>query len=142
VNADKFVLILFVVVKYVFVYLTCVFVCIYSLYMYMPSTLRNVNNLDFDCEIQLGVTYKRQDFEWFFVCLMCTKMGLKKSSLYSYIFSFFVLKPWATWSTKSCGLTIVQFLNKLIVSCKEAVQVPFYFFGGLFLNWIVIFYSN
>jgi hypothetical protein len=42
---------------------------------------------------------------------------------------------------KQEGLTIVHFLNKLIVSCKEAVWFPFYFFG-LFLNWIVIFYSN
>jgi hypothetical protein len=44
------------------------------------------------------------------------------------------LKPWATWSAlgeKQEGLTIVHFLNKLIVSCKEAVRFPFYiFFGG------------
>jgi hypothetical protein len=43
---------------------------------------------------------------------------------------------------KQEGLTIVHFLNKLIVSCKEAVRFPFYFGGGVFLNWIVIFYSN
>ena len=78
----------------------------------------------------------------FFLYLMCTKMYLnglhgnwinivfkKKSSLYS--FFFFVLKPWATWSAlgaKQEGLTIVYFLNKLIVSCKEAVRFPFYIF--------------
>jgi hypothetical protein len=28
------------------------------------------------------------------------------------------------------GLTIVHFLNKLIVSCKEAVRFPLYFFWG------------
>ena len=44
--------------------------------------------------------------------------------------------------TKGEGLTIVHFLNKLIVSCKEAVRFPFYFLLLLFLNWIVIFYSN
>jgi hypothetical protein len=36
---------------------------------------------------------------------------------------------------KQEGLTIVQFLNKLIVSCKEAVRFPFYFYffgGGIF----------
>jgi hypothetical protein len=38
---------------------------------------------------------------------------------------------------KQEGLAIVNFLNKLIVSCKEAVL-----FFLLFLNWIVIFYSN
>ena len=46
---------------------------------------------------------------------------------------------------KQEGLTIVHFLNKLIVSCKEAVRFPFYFFflgGGVFLNWIVMCYSN
>jgi hypothetical protein len=44
---------------------------------------------------------------------------------------------------KQEGLTIVHFLNKLIVSCKEAVRFPFYFcLGAVFLNWIVIFYSN
>jgi hypothetical protein len=31
---------------------------------------------------------------------------------------------------KQEGLAIVHFLNKLIVSCKEAVRFPFYFFGG------------
>jgi hypothetical protein len=41
---------------------------------------------------------------------------------------------------KQEGLAIVNFLNKLIVSCKEAVRIPI--FLGLFLNWIVIFYSN
>jgi hypothetical protein len=41
---------------------------------------------------------------------------------------------------KQEGLAIVNFLNKLIVSCKEAVRIPFFFW--LFLNWIVIFYSN
>jgi hypothetical protein len=43
------------------------------------------------------------------------------------------------------GLTIVHFLNKLIVSCKEAVRfLSIFFWGGrgVFLNWIVIFYSN
>jgi len=29
---------------------------------------------------------------------------------------------------KQEGLTIVHFLNKLIVSCNEAVRFPFYFF--------------
>jgi hypothetical protein len=43
---------------------------------------------------------------------------------------------------KQEDLTIVHFLNKLIVSCKEAVRVPFYLGGGVFLNWIVIVYSN
>jgi hypothetical protein len=48
---------------------------------------------------------------------------------------------------KQESLTIAHFLNKLIVSCKEAVRFPFYFIlfffgGGIFLNWIVIFYSN
>ena len=38
---------------------------------------------------------------------------------------------------KEEGLTIVHFLNKLIVSCKEAVRFPFYFFLFFF-----IFYSN
>ena len=37
---------------------------------------------------------------------------------------------------KQEGLTIVHFLNKSIVSCKEAVRFPFYFFfflgGGIF----------
>jgi hypothetical protein len=33
---------------------------------------------------------------------------------------------------KQEGLTIVHFLNKLIVSCKEAVRFPFYFLGGYF----------
>jgi hypothetical protein len=41
---------------------------------------------------------------------------------------------------KQEGLAIVNFLNKLIVSCKETVRIPI--FLGLFLNWIVIFYSN
>jgi hypothetical protein len=41
---------------------------------------------------------------------------------------------------KEEGLAIVNFLNKLIVSCKEAVRIPI--FCWLFLNWIVIFYSN
>jgi hypothetical protein len=40
---------------------------------------------------------------------------------------------------KEEGLAIVNFLNKLIVSCKEAVRIPIFLF---FLNWIVIFYSN
>jgi hypothetical protein len=40
---------------------------------------------------------------------------------------------------KEEGLAIVNFLNKLIVSCKEAVWIPIFF--GLFLNWIVIFSS-
>jgi hypothetical protein len=31
---------------------------------------------------------------------------------------------------KQKGLTFVHFLNKLIVSCKEAVRFPFYFFLG------------
>ena len=60
---------------------------------------------------------------------------LKKSSLYSLF--FFVLKPWATWSAlgeKQEGLTIVRFLNKLIVSCKEAVGFPFYLFYYYFLG--------
>ena len=45
---------------------------------------------------------------------------------------------------KQEGLTIVHFLNKLIVSCKEAVVYGFLsiFVCLLFLNWIVIFYSN
>ena len=43
---------------------------------------------------------------------------------------------------KQEGLTIVHFLNKLIVSCKEAVRFPLYKKFLLFLNWIVIFYSN
>jgi hypothetical protein len=30
---------------------------------------------------------------------------------------------------KQEGLTIVHFVNKLIVSCKEAVRFPFYFFS-------------
>ena len=42
---------------------------------------------------------------------------------------------------KQEGLTIVNFSNKLIVSCTEVVRFPFHFLG-LFLNWIVIFYSN
>ena len=46
--------------------------------MYMPSTLRNVNNLEYDCEMQLGVTYKRQDFEWFFFMGLVYKNGFKK----------------------------------------------------------------
>jgi hypothetical protein len=33
---------------------------------------------------------------------------------------------------KQEGLTIVHFLNKLIVSCKEAVRFPFYFFVVIF----------
>jgi hypothetical protein len=33
---------------------------------------------------------------------------------------------------KKEGLAIVNFLNKLIVSCKEAVRIPILFF--LFLN--------
>ena len=36
---------------------------------------------------------------------------------------------------KQEGLTNVHFLNKLIVSCKEAVRFPFYIFflgGGIF----------
>ena len=33
---------------------------------------------------------------------------------------------------KQEGLTIVHFLNKLIVSCKEAVRFPFYFFFAIF----------
>ena len=33
---------------------------------------------------------------------------------------------------KKEGLTIVHFLNKLIVSCKEAVRFPFYFFVVIF----------
>ena len=37
---------------------------------------------------------------------------------------------------KQEGLAIVNFLNKLIVSCKEAVRIPIIFW--LFLNWIVI----
>jgi hypothetical protein len=41
---------------------------------------------------------------------------------------------------KQEGLAIVNFLNKLIVSCKEAVRISIFFL--LFLNWIVIFYSN
>jgi hypothetical protein len=41
---------------------------------------------------------------------------------------------------KQEGLAIVIFLNKLIVSCKEAVRIPIFFL--LFLNWIVLFYSN
>jgi hypothetical protein len=42
---------------------------------------------------------------------------------------------------KQEGLAIVNSLNKLIVSCKEAVRIPI-FLLLLFLNWIVIFYSN
>jgi hypothetical protein len=38
---------------------------------------------------------------------------------------------------KQEGLKIVHFLNKLIVSCKEAVRFLSKFFW-LFLNWIVI----
>ena len=33
---------------------------------------------------------------------------------------------------KQESLTIAHFLNKLIVSCKEAVRFPFYFLGGIF----------
>jgi hypothetical protein len=45
---------------------------------------------------------------------------------------------------KQEGLAIVNFLNKLIVSCKEAVRFLsiFFWWGRVFLNWIVIFYSN
>jgi hypothetical protein len=43
---------------------------------------------------------------------------------------------WESWMLSA----IVNFLNKLIVSCKEAVRIPIFFW--LFLNWIVIFYSN
>ena len=41
---------------------------------------------------------------------------------------------------KQEGLAIVNFLNELIVPCQEAVRIPV--FWGLFLNWIVILYSN
>ena len=42
---------------------------------------------------------------------------------------------------KQEGLTIVHFVNKLIVSCKEAVRFPFYYFflggGGYFkTGWL------
>ena len=42
---------------------------------------------------------------------------------------------------KQEGLTIVHFLNQLIVSCKEVYGFLSNFLG-LFLNWIVLFYSN
>jgi hypothetical protein len=42
----------------------------------------------------------------------------------------------ALLGAKQEGLAIVNFLNKSIVSCKEAVRFLFF---GLFLNWIVIF---
>ena len=48
---------------------------------------------------------------------------------------------WMTWRNNTCvttaflgakqeGLAIVNFLNKLLVSCKEAVRIPI--FGGYF----------
>ena len=68
---------------------------------------------------------------------------LKKSHLYIPFFSF-VLKPWATWSALGAkqGLTIVHFLNKLIVSCKEAVRFPFYFFLGGGVIFVVYPYPS
>jgi hypothetical protein len=33
---------------------------------------------------------------------------------------------------KQEGLAIVNFLNKLIVSCKEAVRIPIFFFFFIF----------
>jgi hypothetical protein len=34
-------------------------------------------------------------------------------------------------------LTIVHFLDKLIVSCKEAVRFPFYFFFWGGIEWTI-----
>jgi hypothetical protein len=50
----------------------------------------------------------------------------------------------AALGAKQEVLTIVHLLNKLIVSCKEAVRFPFYYIffgGGVFLNWIVIYFA-
>ena len=96
-----------------------------------------------------------------FFCLMCTTIYLNgcmatesilfKKHLYIPFFSLFWNherhdqrnRVTTALGAKQEGLTIVHFWNKLIVSCKEAARFPFYFFlGGGFLNWIVIFYSN
>jgi hypothetical protein len=56
----------------------------------------------------------------------CFWLANVKKIIFIFLFFFFVLKPWATWSAlgaKQEGLTIVHLLNKLIVSCK-----PFHFF--------------
>jgi hypothetical protein len=44
----------------------------------------------------------------------------------------FVFRADRSLGAKQEGLTIVHFLNKLIVSCKEAVLFPFYFLGVIF----------
>jgi hypothetical protein len=91
-----------------------------------------------------------------FFCLMCTKMYLngfhgnwinivlRKNHLYIPFYFLFwnherhdQRNPVTTaLGAKQEGLTIVHFWNKLIVSCKETVRFPLYFFigggGGIF----------
>ena len=62
----------------------------------------------------------------------------KKNHLYIPFFSLFLNherhdqrnRVTTALGAKQEGLTIVHFLNKLIVSCKEAVRFPFLWGGG------------
>jgi hypothetical protein len=102
----------------------------HSLQASIASTHRHVH-------VQIVVLGSFLHYFWFF--FFCSSIRLTQLILWQrrffgprYIGDDIFFRADRFLGAKQEGLTIVHFLNKLIVSCKEAVRFPIYFFFVIF----------